>query len=169
MIIRRKVFSRLMDENNDEKLFCVNETELCYEEREFSEEENDEDEDKVYLEDVNSHRGLGRSAILGGYGGAVGGYAGKKYAEKLDREGKSDREIMRESTKRARRVGAGIAGVGGLAVGLGSKMGAKAVPLAVANAAVGGVAAHLGAKKNAKTRMEKRAKVERDKKKKENN
>ena len=151
-----------MDENNEEKLFCVNETELCYEEREFSEEENDED--KVYLEDVNSHRGLGRSAILGGWGGAIGGYAGKKHAEKLDRDGKSDKEIMRESTKRARRVGAGIAGVGGLAVGLGSKMGAKAVPLAVANAALGGVGAHLGAKKNAKTRMEKRAKAERDKK-----
>jgi hypothetical protein len=96
--------------------------------------------------------------------GVIGGYAGKKYAEKLDREGKSDKEIMRESTKRARRVGAGIAGVGSLAVGLGSKAGAKAVPLAVASAAVGGVSAHLGAKKNAKTRMERRAKAERNKK-----
>ena len=151
-----------MDENNEEKSFCVNETELCYEEREFSKEENDED--KVYLEDVNSNRGLGRSVILGGMPGAIGGYAGKKYAEKLDREGKSDKEIMRESTKRARHVGAGIAGVSSLAVGLGSKAGAKAVPHAVASAAMGGVAAHLGAKKNAKTRMERRAKAERDKK-----
>lgn len=36
-------------------------------------------EKKVYLEDVNSHRGLGRSIILGGaILGAVGGFVGKK-------------------------------------------------------------------------------------------
>lgn len=93
-------------------------------------------EKRIKLSDIESHRGLGRSFLLGGLQGAVGGYAGKNEAEKADEEGASDSEIIRR------------AGIGTLAGGtmLGSGAGA-----------LGG---HLGAKKNARTRIEKRRLME---------
>ena len=141
MEIRRKVYSLAVDENGEEKLFSTRDVELvdaCL----FSDKDKDEDEDesekkedKVLLEDVDSHRGLGRSLVFGGTPGAVGGYVGKKHADKLDREGKSDEEIKNETTKKAAKTGA----------------------------LTGGLGAGLGANKNTRVRLEKRAKIQRKK------
>lgn len=72
------------------------------------------------LSDYESHRGLGRSAILGLGGGAVGGYAGKKEAERLAREGEDDRQIVIKARNKAGRVGAAAGAAGWGAVGAGT-------------------------------------------------
>lgn len=121
------------------------------------------------MEDVESHRGLGRSLIVGlpsGPGGAVGAFLGKKKADKLDAEGKSDKEILKGATKHAAAAGAGIGAglVGGKMISdaiilpKGMKKAAvvgKIVPLAAATG-FGALGGYLGAKKNTKTRLEKR-------------
>ena len=102
----QKIFSDMYDE---ERLYSV----LMSEEEMYLFSEA-----KRNLEDYESHRGLGRSYLLGGIGGMVGGYAGKKEAEKLSREGVSDRDIVTKSRNKAGHVGAAVgAGVGALTGG----------------------------------------------------
>lgn len=157
MEIRRKIFSVVIDEAGAEKLFSVCETELV-EEKEFSKkEEKKSEEKKVALEDVQSHRGLGRSLILSapvGGVGAIGGYIGKKAADKADSEGLSDKEIYKKSFIAARRSGALL----GAAVAGGATRNLAAAPL---GAVIGAASASMGAKKNTKKRLEKRAFKER--------
>lgn len=90
-------------------------------ERLFS-KRNKEKKDKrnrIALEDVNSHRGLGRSAILGALApGMIGGYVGKKAANKADKEGKSDEEIL----KKAQKTGAIGGAIPGVALGAGTSL-----------------------------------------------
>ena len=180
MYIRRKVFSLLQDETGEEKYFSTTDITMeDVEQRIFSVKEEDDEEKKdkkkkkVYLEDVNSHRGLGRSIILGaGPGGAIGGYVGKKAADKADKEGKSDREIKEIAGKSGAKYGA-IAGAGiGLAnatrraalAGKGNV--GRALLYGVGDTAVlsgfGALGGHLGAKKNTSRRLEKRAAKERE-------
>lgn len=89
-------------------------------------------EKRIKLSDIESHRGLGRSLLLGGLQGAVGGYAGKNEADKADEEGASDSEIIRRAGKKGLKIGAATGALGG----------------------------HLGAKKNARTRTERRRLME---------
>lgn len=107
---------------------------------------------RIYLDDdmVNSHRGLGRAAGIGflgmnPIGGAIGGYVGKKHAETLDREGKSDEEILKGAGKWAAATGASIGGLKGMLAGgpvAGAYMGG-----------VTGLGSYLGARKNTEVRL----------------
>ena len=141
--------------------------------------DNDDKEDKkgkkhrISLDKVNSNRGLGRSMILGAViPGAVGGYAGKKAAEKADKEGKSDREIVEAASDRGMKVGAAVGGGLGLAHTLRSMavapkgyVGRNAVYGLGRSAIIAGAGAlggYLGAKKNTKRRLEKRAYLEKE-------
>lgn len=161
MEIRRKIFSVIIDEDGAEKLFSVSETELV-EEKEFSKKEEKKSEEKkntryVALEDVQSHRGLGRSLILSapvGGVGAVGGYIGKRAANKADSEGLSDKDIYKKSVTAARRSG----GLLGAAVAAGAT---KTVAGTAVGAVIGAASASMGAKKNTRKRLEKRAFKER--------
>lgn len=166
MYIRRKVFSILVDETGEERLYSVNETLLeGYEEREFAEKKEEEEEGPkakkrrlVVLKDVESHRGLGRSYLLGGLNGALGGYVGKKHADTLDAEGASDEEILRGSKKRGALAGAAIgAGLGVVnAASLAKFNKPLAVGAAIGSAATGALGGYLGAGKNTRTRLDKR-------------
>lgn len=175
MYVRRKVFSVLTNDMGEEKLFSVNETIFegyeVEEEREFSEKEEDSKKvrRKVSLKDVNSHRGLGRSYILGGYGGAIGGYVSKGKANKLDEMGATDLEIKEGAIKRGRNVGAaagaGMAALSSIpylkAEGVDKKTKAALALLAAgAGAGAGALGGHFGAKKNVRTRLEKRKDLE---------
>lgn len=130
---------------------------------------------KVRLSDVKSHRGLGRSYFVGSLPGAVGGYKGKKLADKLDEEGLSDEEILEQSKKKASRTGAAVGGAIGAASGIsngylvgrriGGKKGAAigtavGAGIAATSAGLGALGGRLGASKNTRTRLEKRRKLE---------
>lgn len=153
-MIIEKIFSNV--ENPEENLYSVLMTES--EMRIFSDEEK-----RTKLKDYNSHRGLGRSLVLGlGAPGLVGGYVGKKHAEKLDEEGKTDAQIKSGATKRGAIVGAGTgAAIGALTnVLLANKFGGASVGSAVKSglmtAALGALGGGLGARKNTKERLAKR-------------
>lgn len=165
MYIRRKVFSVLVDETGEERLYSVNETILeGYEEREFAEKKEEEESPRakrkrlVALKDVKSHRGLGRSYLLGGLNGALGGYVGKKHADTLDAEGASDEEILRGSKKRGALAGAAIgAGLGAVnAASLAKFNKPLAIGAAIGGTAAGALGGYLGADKNTRTRLSKR-------------
>ena len=151
------------------------------EQKEFAENE----EHKVKLSKIESHRGLYRSNLVGGLPGLVGGYKGKKYADELDEQGLSDKEILEGSKKKATqvggRVGAALGGVTGAGygtaagVGLGRRIGGKkgaalgaalgagiAGVSAATGAGMGALGARLGASKNTKTRLKKRKELEED-------
>lgn len=130
---------------------------------------------RIKLSDIESHRGLGRSLLLGGLQGAVGGYAGKNEAGKADEEGASDSEIIRRAGKKGLKVGAAtgaglgalsylpyaaaasshIGGAKGIAAGIGTLAGGTML-----GSGAGALGGHLGAKKNARTRIEKRRLME---------
>lgn len=132
-------------------------------------------EKRIKLSDIESHRGLGRSLLLGGFQGAVGGYAGKNEADKADEEGASDSEIIRRAGKKGLKIGAAtgaglgaisylpyaaaasshIGGAKGVAAGLGTLAGGTML-----GAGTGALGGHLGAKKNARTRTERRRLME---------
>ena len=104
----------------------------------------------IRLGDIQSHRGRGRAAVLGAIvPGMVGGYIGKKKAEDLDDEGKSDAEILRGS----RKTGA----IAGAALGLGVGRSVGSGLFGVATGALGG---YLGSDKNTRTRLKKRRELE---------
>ena len=151
-------------------------------ERIFS-DEKDLDKHLVSLKDVNSHRGLGRSALIGGITGhkngstlggasigALSAYAGKKYANKLDEKGASDEKIKSRSalvggaTGLAAGTGAGVISSGALNKGISHAFkggGLKNAMPTIAASAIGHAAAgYLGARKNASARLKKRAKEE---------
>ena len=139
MYIRRKVFSIALDENGEERLFSTKDTTKS-KSRDISR--------------VDSHRGLGRSLLLGGPGGAVGAYLTKDEATKLAKEGKSDEEIVNAVGKSGLKKGAAInAGLGALS---GVQGGVKGALAGAGGAAIsGGIGGLLGARKNAKTRLRK--------------
>ena len=155
MYIRRKVFSTLVDEAGEERLFST--TDFVYDDRYFSEK-------KKKLRDIESHRGLGRSLIIGGLPGAIGGYAGKRSAEKADEEGLEDYEIVRKASKTGGRAGAAIgAGLAAAASALtGPKSGrlVRAAGAGLTGGIFGGAGGYLGARKNTKERLSKRAGIE---------
>jgi hypothetical protein len=175
MYIRRKVFSVLQDESGEERYFST--TDYVYDDRMFSKDsEKKKSHNGIYLEDINSHRGLGRSMILGAVlPGAIGGYAGKKAANKADNEGLSDREILKKAKRKGSKVGALAGGLAGAVTSVpfaaaahhftgGNKLATAAVPVALSTvgAGVGALGGYLGAKKNTKTRLAKRAQMERN-------
>ena len=109
---------------------------------------------KIRLGGIQSHRGLGRSAILGVIvPGMVGGYIGKKKAEDLDDEGKSDAEILRGSRKTGAIAGAATGAALGLSVG-------RSVGSGLFGVATGALGGYLGSDKNTRTRLKKRRELE---------
>ena len=137
-------------------------------------------EKRIRLSEINSHRGLGRSLLLGGgiVPGAIAGYVGKKAAEEADEQGLSDHEIKKAATKKGAKAGALIGGTVGLASGLSSaaavsraakQLGIKnskaaaltgALGAGLSAAGVGALGGYLGAEKNTRTRLKKRRDLE---------
>lgn len=135
---------------------------------------------RIRLSEIKSHRGLGRSMLLGGgiMPGAIAGYVGKKAAEKADEQGLSDYEIKKAASEKGAKAGALLGGSVGLAGGLSSAAvsqriakqlgikGGTAAALASAagaglsGAAVGALGGYLGAEKNTRTRLKKRRDLE---------
>lgn len=118
MYVRRKVFSILVDEVGEEKLYSVNETLLegyeKEEEREFAEKE----EDKIALKDVKSKRGIGRGlSITGIVPLYVSRKAAKKAANKADEEGASDIVTVEKAKSAGTKAGAAAGAVLGAVSG----------------------------------------------------
>lgn len=99
------------------------------------------------------------------YVGPAGTYVGSRRADELDRQGKSDREIIRGAGDRAALVG------GGLGAGLGAAIGAykankrglrigeasKVIGThALASGAFGSIGSYFGSRKNTKERLNQR-------------
>ena len=189
MYIRRKVFSLLQDETGEERYFSTTDVTLENEEERIfsvaedaeSLEEKDSSDKKVDLEDIESYKGLKRALAAGltgldSGGGLVGGYIGKKTADKADKEGKSDEEILKEARKAGRNAGIGIGA--GLGIRAGAKnlkeleklvskklgKGHKAAAItsaALVTGALGGLGGRNAASVNTKDRLYKRALKER--------
>lgn len=139
----------------------------------YSEPEGNRGGARTRLEDVKSHRGLGRNFLVGGgVEGALGGYVGKKAANKADAEGKSDEEIKKIATKKATKAGALIGGTGALASAIVddrmlkkldyTKLGRVGIAAGTLAAGTGlsALGARLGAKKNTEVRLKKRKKID---------
>lgn len=147
-----------------------------YKQAQFANSDEERAEERKGRKLENSHRGLGRSLILGGgVPGAGGAYIAKKGMDKDWEEGKSEKEIVSNATKRGAASGAAIgalgAGISGLALKknvirnltIGGATPSVAKKLAnrniassiVGSAAIGALGAGLGARKNAKSRLEK--------------
>lgn len=79
MYIRRKVFSRIQDEVGEVKLFSTTDYEMNenMEVRLFAEKKKERGH-RIALKDFESHRGLGRSLLIGDVGGALGDILVKK-------------------------------------------------------------------------------------------
>lgn len=174
MYIRRKVFSRIWDEEtNEEKLFSVNETILSeegIEDREFSKTDNERrKEERGNTKLRNSHKGLKRSWIVGGVQGGLAAYATKKGVDQDYKEGLSDDEII----KRAGHKGGKYGALGGMALGaalaqapeykiLAGGDTKKRILITGGLAGLGGISGALGgkygARANADSRLSKRAK-----------
>ena len=126
-------------------------------------------EERTKLKDIQSHRGLGRSYVLGGEVGAIGGYVGKRAANKADEKGKSDAEIMNAAKSAATKTGGALGAVGSLTVGSlaakrlktaginGGKVGAVAAGITALGTVGGALSSRLGAKKNTEVRLQKRS------------
>ena len=158
-----------------EKAFCEG---YEYAQKEFGKKKYREDRKRERLEDIDSHRGLGRAATIGLLTNnlpatLIGGYMGKKKAEELDDEGKSDHEIKRGAGKHAAKWGAGIGAAMGAAgsaasahllrkFGIPVSRAAATASGALGGALWGGTGAYLGARKNTEKRIEKRILKERD-------
>lgn len=135
--------------------------------RERSDNREKKKEKRTALRDIESRRGYGRSFLLsaGRPSALVGTYVGSRRADELDRQGKSDREILRGASDRAALVGSGLgAGLGAGTAALyatkrGLRFGEAARGIA-STAAIGGALAGLGsyfgAKKNTKERLNQR-------------
>ncbi len=135
--------------------------------RERSDNREKKKEKKTALRDIESHRGYGRSFLLsfGRPSALAGTYVGSRRADELDRQGKSDREIIRGASSRAALVGSGLgAGLGAGAAALyaakrGLRLGEASRGIA-SSAAIGGALAGLGsyygARKNTKERLNQR-------------
>jgi hypothetical protein len=170
MYIRRKVFSLLQNEAGEVKTFSTTDYELNEnnEVRMFSSNEKKKSH-KVALEDVKSHRGLGRAILfspIDAGGGLVGGYAAKDEADKADLEGADDKEIIRRAGKKGGKYGA-IAGGTVLAL-RNSKAGLPGMAIGGAvGAGLGALGGRNTARVNTKARLNKRAykerRLERDK------
>lgn len=160
--IKMYIEDRLFSEVSGETFYSVAMTEEEYslfsdfKESLFSERK----EKRVKLSNIESHRGLGRSLALGGFGGAVGGYLGKREADKLDRQGKSDEEIIEGASEKGGKIGA-IAGAlqnGAISAAANRSLGMGLVG-AASGAVGGGLGGYLGARKNTKKRLSERRRL----------
>ena len=150
---------RLFSENTEEVFYSVSMTEEEYELfSEFQEtlfsKKNKKNSPK--LANIDSHRGLGRAAVVGGMGGMVGGYVGKRKAEELDEAGASDSEIIRKSSEHAAKAGAAAGALQGMGFGAATRNPLLMVSGAGAGAVSGAAGAYLGARKNAQSKIAKR-------------
>ena len=159
----QKIFS---DMYGEERLYSVLMTEeelaLFSEVKENKNKKKNKNKDRIELRNIKSHRGLGRSLIMGG---AIPAYLGKKKAESLDDEGASDAEIIDKSAKHAAKAGAALGALGTVAGTIAG--GVNGGVRGALNGAAGGlgagslatVGAYLGARKNAEVRVAKRKKM----------
>ena len=109
----------------------------------------------------NSHRGLGRSLILGNAPGAIGAYITKGKVDEDYAEGYDEDEIKSRAGKRGAKYGATL-GAGlttltnsGALIRGNSKTRAMALGGVAGMAGAGALGGYLGAKKNAKERLNK--------------
>lgn len=135
--------------------------------RERSDNREKKKEKRTALRDIESRRGYGRSLLLslGRPSALVGTYVGSRRADELDRQGKSDREIIRGAGDRAALVG-GLAGTGlGAALGAyrankrGLRIGEASKVIgthALAGGALAGLGSYFGARKNTDERLKQR-------------
>jgi hypothetical protein len=150
---------RLFSENTEEVFYSVSMTEEEYElfsefqETVFS-KKNKKNSPK--LANIDSHRGLGRAAVVGGMGGMVGGYVGKRKAEELDEAGASDSEIIRKSSEHAAKAGAAAGALQGMGFGAATRNPLAMIAGAGGGAVSGAAGAYLGARKNAQSKIAKR-------------
>ena len=155
----QKIFS---DMYGEERLYSVlmTEDEVAL----FSEvKKNKNKKNRIELRHINSHRGLGRSFILGGGpAGSISAYIGKKKAESLDSEGASDAEIIDKSAKHAAKAGAALGALSTVAGGLtgaavnGRRGAIRGVGSGLTLGTLATLGGYLGARKNAEARIDKR-------------
>ena len=104
----------------------------------------------------DSHRGLGRSLILGGASGAIGAYMTKEKVDEDYDEGYDEDEIKSRAGKRGAKYGAALgAGLAtltnsGALIRGNSKTRAMALGGVAGMTGLGALGGHLGARKNAK-------------------
>lgn len=140
--------------------------------KQFSENKRDK---RVSLSSIESNRGGGRSILIGGIPGVIGYTKGKKIADKADKEGKNDTQILEESSRAGAKTGAIAGGIGGLVTGAGipliassivgnklsaARIAGNALQSGLIGTGLGSLGGYLGAKKNTRTRLEKRRKIE---------
>lgn len=141
-----------------------------YKYKHFSEDGNK----RVGLNSIESHRGGGRSIVIGGIPGLIGMSRGKKVADRADKEGKSDTQILKESSRAGAKTGALAGGIGGAIGGVGiplitsavtggrvsaARLAKNAVSSGLVGAGLGSLGGYLGAKKNTRVRLEKRRSI----------
>lgn len=114
---------------------------------------DDDDDDLVYIpaSAISNHRGAGRSFIIGGLGGAIGGLVAKEdIADSISQGDRDYRKIKSDATMK----GAAVGGIAGTAVGgLISLKNGKVAP-AIIGGVRGALGGGLGARKNASKSIE---------------
>ena len=180
MYIKRKLYSTYTDGGGEERLFSTTE---FVDEDQYLNEVIYSKNNRTRLEDIDSNRGRGRSAVIGLLApGMIGGYMGKKEAEKADNEGLEDREIIKRAERKGGKSGAIAGAACSVPLALTSIYGADKLarfakrngvkvsrPAAIAGTlgksamltagamGLGYLGGKLGARKNTRTRLEKRA------------
>ena len=169
MYIRRKVFSHIQNEDGEVKLFSTTDYEMNDSKeviRMFAEKkEEKKSRRKVALETVESDKGLKRAFLLSpidGGGGLVGGYISKSEADKADKEGASDEEILRRAKKKGLHTGAITGAIVGGTAGLRMNGLAGAATGAIGGGALGALGGRNASSVNTKARLAKRAMKERE-------
>lgn len=109
----------------------------------------------------DSHRGLGRSLLVGGIGGSLGSYMTKNDVDEDYENGYNEHEIINRAGKKGAKYGALGGGLIGAASGAlnpgftGKQKLALSAISGLGSAALGAVGGSLGARKNAKDRLDK--------------
>lgn len=122
----------------------------------FSDSEESGKGHKTKLSEHVSARGIGRSALIGNIGGALGTGVGYYAANRADKKGKSDKEIVRDATLAGALTGGITQPFIRAAIHSKNPFSRRAL-LSMGLGAAGGA---LGARKNTKTRLNKRLKKE---------
>lgn len=113
----------------------------------------DDDDDLVYIpaSAISNHRGAGRSLIIGGLGGAIGGLVAKEdIADSISQGDRDYRKIKNDATMK----GAAVGGIAGTAIGGLISLKSGNIAPVVAGGVRGALGGGLGARKNASKSIE---------------
>jgi hypothetical protein len=114
---------------------------------------DDDDDDLVYIpaSAISNHRGAGRSLIIGGLGGAIGGLVAKEdIVDSISQGDRDYRKIKNDATKK----GAAVGGIAGTAIGGLISLKKGEIAPVVRHGVLGAVGGGLGARKNASKSIE---------------